>query len=279
MMKVRTTPRGQVPAGGLGPVASTPGRLLDAAPPVPQRTLVALELRKTVDTRSGRWVFAVILAATVGMVCLVVFAADRDERDAAGLFSASQTGVAVLLPVVAAVAMCAEWTQRTALTTFALVPDRGRTVVAKWLAMLVLTAVGVGVGLVAALGGHALGRATGQVGADVGRLPSGRLVATSLLDTGLSVTMGLALGMLLANATLSILTLFGIPAVLGILSGTIGALERPFGWLNPGQAFGPLGDPATISATEWARVGTAAALWVLVPFAAGWWRTVRRDVS
>jgi hypothetical protein len=34
----------------------------------------------------------------------------------------------------------------------------------------------------------------------------------------------------------------------------------------------------SLSATEWARVGTSLALWLLVPLALGVWRVLRADV-
>ncbi|UGQ10332.1 ABC transporter permease [Yinghuangia sp. ASG 101] len=248
-----------------------------AAPAAPSsRLLTLVELRKMTDTRSGRWVLAVIGLTMVGLTCLVVFAGDAGDRTSADIFLASQTGLSLLLPVVAIVAVTAEWSQRDGLTTFALVPARERVVRAKAQAGLVLAVCGIGVSALVTVGGHALGLATGN--ADGGwSIPLG-LVATRVLDCAIAVFAGLAFGMLLGNPTLSILGFYAVPLVLGILGDTVSALDATMTWIDPGRALTPLSEEGGITGAEWAHLTTSTALFTALPFAGGLVRTLRREM-
>src|SRR3712207_7919978 len=96
-----------------------------SARPAPLGRLVLIELRKAVDTRAARWLLAV-----AALVCLAVgvlqmtLEADLLQRSVNGAFLA-QHGIAfLLLPVVGILLVTTEWSRRTALTTYALVPRR-----------------------------------------------------------------------------------------------------------------------------------------------------------
>ena len=64
--------------------------------------------------------------------------------------------------------------------------------------------------------------------------------------------------------------------LVGIL-GSIPALEGAARWLDTSRTMAPLVEES-LSATEWARLGTSLALWLLVPLALGVWRVLRGDV-
>ena len=49
-------------------------------------------------------------------------------------------------------------------------------------------------------------------------------------------------------------------------------------WLDPSTAWNHLAD-GTMTATTWAQVGTAAAVWVALPVLAGGWRVLHRPVD
>jgi ABC-2 type transport system permease protein len=74
-------------------------------------------------------------------------------HDAARTFgsylSLTQIPVGVLLPVLGVLLVTSEWSQRTAMTTFALVPRRFRVLTAKPLAAAVLAVLGVVASVVA----------------------------------------------------------------------------------------------------------------------------------
>ena len=107
--------------------------------PIPFRTIVGVELRKAFDTRSGFWLMVAIAAAGVlATGAVLAFASDSDLTydNFAGAIGVPMT---ILLPVVAILAVTGEWSQRAGLTTFTLVPHRGRVIRAK---LVVTIAIG-----------------------------------------------------------------------------------------------------------------------------------------
>jgi ABC-2 type transport system permease protein len=109
----------------------------DHRPPLSR--LTAVELRKMLNTRSGMWVtLGVGVGVGVGVGAVTVIFAlvnglahgGRDATYTRVLHDAAQP-FAYLLPLLGVLLICGEWTQRTTLTTFALVPDRRRVLAAK----------------------------------------------------------------------------------------------------------------------------------------------------
>ena len=49
-------------------------------------------------------------------------------------------------------------------------------------------------------------------------------------------------------------------------------------WVDYARALGQM-TAEVMSATQWAHVGTALALWMLLPLLIGTWRITRREVS
>jgi hypothetical protein len=92
------------------------------------------------DTRSGFWLIASIgIVGVLTTIGTILFAPDADLNyytfaEAIGF------PMTVLLPIIAVLAITGEWSQRTGLTTFTLVPHRHRVIAAKVIASL---AVGV----------------------------------------------------------------------------------------------------------------------------------------
>ena len=124
---------------------------LAGAARIPFARILRVELRKMFDTRSGFWLMASVV------ILSVVATGDGDRlrrRRATSRTStfASAVGfpMTVILPMIAILAVTSEWSQRTALTTFTLVPHRGRVLAAKArrrdrigvVSMLVAAAVG-----------------------------------------------------------------------------------------------------------------------------------------
>ena len=73
------------------------------------------------------------------------------EVDTLGsLFLGAVETTGILLPVIGILAVTSEWSQRTALTTFTLVPRRARVIAAKLIAGVVLALIAVLVCLAAA---------------------------------------------------------------------------------------------------------------------------------
>src|SRR3954447_16170540 len=101
------------------------------AQPVPLTRLTSLELRKMFNTRSGFWLMASIaITALLATGAVILFASDDDIKYST-FAAAIGFPMAVILPMTAILAVTSEWSQRSGLTTFTLVPHRGRVVLAK----------------------------------------------------------------------------------------------------------------------------------------------------
>ena len=100
--------------------------------------LVAVELRKMVDTRAGFWLQVAMVALTVVVVVVRLLVGDAADHTFQSVLDAGLQPAAVLLPVLGILLVTSEWSQRTGLITFALVPVRSRVLGAKLIASLLL---------------------------------------------------------------------------------------------------------------------------------------------
>ena len=103
------------------------------------RPLLAVELRKLTDTRSGRGLLAATLVAGDRRPRLEGHATPASRRRSTTTARGVATMVAFLTPLIGLLAMTSEWTQRTALTTFTLAPRRLPVLAAKYVAALALS--------------------------------------------------------------------------------------------------------------------------------------------
>src|SRR3954454_23385618 len=102
------------------------------------RRLVAVELRKMVNTRAGLWLQVATVAITVIAVILRSVLGDAADHTFAAVLDVAVKPAAVLLPVAGILLVTSEWSQRTGMITFALVPARSRVLGTKLIASLVL---------------------------------------------------------------------------------------------------------------------------------------------
>ena len=105
-------------------------RVRPAPAPIPFRRVAGVELRKMFDTRSGFWLMAsILIAALLATGAVILFA--PDDQISYGVFAtAFGFPMAVILPMIAILSVTSEWSQRSGLTTFTLVPRRGRVIAA-----------------------------------------------------------------------------------------------------------------------------------------------------
>lgn len=234
---------------------------------IPFRNLLAAELRKTVSTRAAKALLAAALALTVAAEAVpLVFTHDVTQNRASYLTWAA-LGLTRLLPIVLLMAMTAEWSQRTALTTFTLEPRRGRVLTAK-----------IAAGLIIATACGLFALAAGEVTASVSRSVAGGQDWPELLGFALFImatsAIGIAVGAALHNTAAAIVTYFAVGAAANLLM--IPALERAGQWVNTGETFG------WMLAGQWsghtAQVAASAALWIAFPLVVGAIRITRRDV-
>jgi hypothetical protein len=248
--------------------------------PIPFRTLVGVELRKAFDTRSGFWLLVAIAAAgVIATGAVLAFAGDGNLTydSFAGAIGVPMT---ILLPVVAILAVTGEWSQRAGLTTFTLVPHRGRVVRAKF---AVTIAIGVA-SMALALAVGALGNvvATGLKGIDT----TWDLSFTSILYIVgadlIGMTVGFMLGVLTRSSAGAIVTYFSYWFVLPTLSMVLATnqswFEKAQPWVDFNYDQGRLYDGG-FSATDWSQLAVTGTVWLLLPLAFGLWRVLRAEVK
>jgi hypothetical protein len=236
------------------------------------RRLTQVELRKMVDTRAGFWLLLSIQLLAVALVTIMLISASADQQNFGSFLDATLFVTSFLLPVLGILAVTGEWSQRTGLTTFALVPQRERVIAAKLAAAVVLTLVSVAVCLVCATIGNLI--AGGSWETSLGEIGEGALFET------LAMLGGVALGLAFLNSPLAIVVFFLVPRALDILGETIRALDKPAEWLEMARAVGPLLDPDVgMTGTDWAQLATASGLWIGLFLLVGLWRLRRAELK
>src|SRR4051795_7149669 len=83
--------------------------------------LVAVELRKMVNTRAGFWLQLATVAITRVAVTVRSIVGDAADHTFAAVLDVGLKPAAVLLPVAGILVVTSEWSQRTGMITFALV--------------------------------------------------------------------------------------------------------------------------------------------------------------
>ena len=263
-----TTDTTPVVGGGTAVPAPTP---LAGRPGVPFSRTYRAELRKMVDTRSGRWMVIVMAAAAALILAGFVIWGPAEDASFRGLLGLATLPLAMLLPIIGVMAATAEWSQRTGLVTFVLEPRRGRVVVAKALAALSLAVVVLG----AAVAASALANVTGGTGEwDVTAAIAGGTVLALLVY----VLQGVAFGLLFLNTPVAIVSVLVLPTVWSIATVAISSLEEVGRWLNLDTVMAPLFEGEMVG-QDWARLATSAAVWVLLPLAIGTYRVLHREVK
>ena len=235
--------------------------------------LVAVELRKMVDTRAGFWLQVAMVALTVLVVVVRLLVGDAADHTFQSVLDAGLQPAAILLPVLGILLVTSEWSQRTGLITFALVPVRSRVLGAKLIASLLL-AVAMLAMSVAVVAAGVLVSSPGVEGTWSDAAP---LIGQSAVYLTAGMITGVAFGAILLASAPAIVVLFALPmAWMAVVSLSFFADVAP--WVSTARALSPMQEEV-MSATQWAHVGTALALWMLLPLLIGTWRITRREVS
>jgi ABC-type transport system involved in multi-copper enzyme maturation permease subunit len=246
---------------------------VDTAVSLPRLTLV--ELRKLVDTRAGSWLLATIGLLTAAIVTIDLIWGDRANLTLGNLLADAVLVPSLLLPVLGILLITSEWSQRTHLVTFTLVPNRGRVAVAKIAAGVLAGVSAIVVCLALAAVGTLIGDWTGDI---AGWSLRWSHVGNATLVLALSMLMGIAFGMVLLNSPLAIVVYFVLPTVWSVLGAMIPSLNRVAEWLDTAVTMPALFAPS-VPAEAWARLGVSVAVWIGLPLAVGLVRVIRREVS
>ena len=235
--------------------------------------LVAVELRKMVDTRAGFWLQVATVVLTVVAVTVSAFVGDAADHTFAAMLDAGVKPAAVLLPVAGILLVTSEWSQRTGMITFALVPMRSRVLGAKLVASLILSMamLAMAVSVVAA------GALIASNGVDGTWIDAAPLIGQTAVYLGGGMLTGVAFGAVLLASAPAIVTLFALPiAWTGIATLSVFADAAP--WLDTRLSLGPM-PQEVMNATQWAHAGTSLVIWMLLPLLLGAWRITRREVA
>ena len=231
-------------------------------------SLTAVELRKATDTRAGFWLQFATAAITLAAVVLLVIVGDHADRALDKVLALAVQPAGFLLPIIGILLVSSEWSQRTALITFTLVPQRNRVLAAKVAAGVLLALVATAVCVALSV------LATAVSGGDL-TLSAG-LLGQMTVYTVTAMLIGVGFGAMLQSSAPAIVLSFLAPLAVSAV-GSIHAIEGPARWLDQTRSLGPLTD-RLFSATEWAQVGTTLALWLVLPLAIGAYRLARGEI-
>jgi ABC-type transport system involved in multi-copper enzyme maturation permease subunit len=249
-------------------------------PGIPLTRLIKVELRKMFDTRSGFWLMmSIAIVALIATGGCILFVPDEDLQY--GVFgTAVGFPMALLLPVIAILSVTSEWTQRTGLITFTLVPERAKIIGAK---AIVAVLVGV-VSMTLAFGIGALGNLAGSAINGVDAVWDVEFIDFLLiiLVNVLGLLVGFMLGVLIRNTPGAIVGYvvfsFLLPTIFGILAALQDWFEKLQPWVDFNFAQTPLFDGGP-TGEEWAQLGTSGLIWLVIPLTVGVWAVLRSEVK
>ncbi|MDT7579348.1 MAG: type transport system permease protein [Pseudonocardiales bacterium] len=235
--------------------------------------LVRIELRKMVDTRSGRWLLIAILALSAAGLTWGLTHLDPGVLHFTDVLGLALVPVDLILPVVGIMAMTSEWTQRTALTTFTLSPRRipvlfAKLVAAIALAMAMVTAV-VGLAFVAT----AIGGVIGGDGASYDHAL--RSIAGAAITDGLNVLMAAGIGLVASLTAVGVLVYYVAPTAWALVGP--GLLHGGSRWLDIFATFGHVG--SFDLSGHVAQALTSVGFWIVLPVTVGLVVANRREVK
>jgi ABC-2 type transport system permease protein len=229
--------------------------------------LTAVELRKATDTRAGFWLQLATAGITLAAV-VVLLMVDRSGTTLADALSVAVQPAGVLLPIVGILLVTSEWSQRTALITFTLVPERLPVLTAKVVASVLIALAATVVAIAVSVFGTAVAGAEMTL--------SAAILGQTVIYTLTAMLTGVALGALLQSSAPAIVASFAAPLAITALA-SIPQLKGALIWIDQARTLGPLTDD-TLSATEWAHAGTTLVAWLAIPLAIGAWRLVRGEI-
>jgi ABC-2 type transport system permease protein len=238
---------------------------------IPTTRLIKVELRKMFNTRSGFWMLLSIgVFSVVATGAVIIFAPD-DAVTYENFAAAIGFPMSVILPMIAILGVTSEWSQRSGLSTFTLVPSRGRVIGAKAIATFL---VGM-VSMVVAFAVGALGNLAGSVLAGVDTVWDISLATAPQIVLGnlVGMAIGFTLGVVLRNSAAAIVGYFVVSLV---LPGVLVLLAQVRGWFNDLQPWIDwnytqvnLFEGGTNTGEEWAMLGSTTAIWIVLPLTIG----------
>ncbi|MCW2868532.1 MAG: transporter permease [Marmoricola sp.] len=253
-----------------------------SVPTIPLTRITAVELRKMFDTRSGFWLIASIAITSLLATAGVVLWASDDGLTYSTFATAIRFPVVIILPLIAILAVTSEWSQRTGLTTFTLVPHRSRIITAKALSSVIIA-------IAAMVLAFAVGALGNLLGAAIRGVPLVWDVTLTqcwyyVLGMVLSLMMGFMLGVLIRASTGALVAYFIWTFVVPVVFGLLADSQRWFHTLQPwvdiqfAQA-GLFVFAHALTGQEWAQIAVTGATWLLLPLLVGLRLVMRAEVK
>lgn len=189
--------------------------------------------------------------------------------------------ISVILPIIATLSVTSEWTQRSGLATFTLVPHRGRVLLAKALAALAVAVASTVVAFAVGAGGNI-------AGSHMTGVPT--LWDQDLVDVGffalanvMLVMVGFTLGALIRNSAGAIVSYmiyaFVAPGLLAFLAFSQQWFRDARPWVDAKYNQDLLLRGDAMSGPDWAHVAVTSTIWMLVPMFIGVVALLRSEVK
>jgi ABC-2 type transport system permease protein len=262
-----TTTTSPAPAGITTPAVER--RPVRATSPrhIPLTRIVVVELRKSFDTRSGLWLLASIGIAALLTTGAVIAWAPETEFTYSGFTLAIGVPMSVILPIISVLSVTAEWSQRSGLATFTLVPHRGRVLLAKAIGAVLIAAAATMVAFAVGALGNLVGTAMAGAPtvwdlavADVGYFALGNM---------LLMLVGFTLGVLIRNSPGAIVAYmiyaFVIPGLLAFLAFNQAWFRDARPWVDPKYNQDALLQGGGLTGEQWTQLAVTSLVWIVVP--------------
>jgi hypothetical protein len=249
-------------------------------PPIGMGRIVSVELRKMFDTRAGFWMLMSIAILSVLATGAAILWAPDAELTYELFATAIGVPMSVILPMIAILSVTGEYSQRTGLATYTMVPNRSRTIGAKAVAAVLVGVASMFVALVVGALGNVVG--TALAGVDTTWNVSVSEFAGIVLAQVLGMTVGFMLGVLLRSSAAAIVAYFVYSLVLPSLLMLLANLQSWFADLQPWVDFNYASArlyEQTMTGEYWAQLGTSGLVWLVAPLAVGLALVMRSEVK
>lgn len=249
--------------------------------PIPLTRLVEVELRKLFNTRSGFWMMVSIgLLSVAAAGSVLIFALDS-EITYATFTRAIGFPMSLILPIIAILGVTSEWSQRSGLATFTLVPSRGRVIGAKAAATAVVGLVSVVVALAVGVLGNLAGAAAAGVETtwDVSWGLAAQITLGNLVGMAIGFTLAVVLRQSAAALVGYLVLSLVMPGILLLLAQLRPWFEDAQPWIDWNETQVALFEGTTNTAREWAMLASTTTIWIVLPLLVGLLTLRRSEVK
>lgn len=240
-----------------------------------------LDIRQFLDTRGGLAAVIVTVVVTAGLAGLIGLIQPAILPDDAVTFSGPAVAVTfalwIMMPILAVLFIASDWSNASIQTTFLQRPARGAVLVSKIIAVVVVAAVVVGLGILAAWAATAIGGAISDHGASYAS--AGDDVLALLASSAGALAFGIAIAALVQSTALGLVAALALPFVVSLVSPFVTAFAPDWAAdvfslidLNTATSHLATGDLDALDAA-------CMVLLIVVPFVFGVIRWSRREVG